>query len=124
MSSPVGLTLQLAILGRIQGEQNDGASLPVVAGVSRPIMAGRSDEHVYEGVRLLTDDPDKLVSFVDRLLFALRVLGFKTRPAAIRECQGIVEIRWTGRRPKAFRDRLLLVISAGEHIDCFQVAAA
>ncbi len=28
MSSPVGLALQLAILGRIQGEQNDGASLP------------------------------------------------------------------------------------------------
>ena len=28
MESPIGLTLQLAILGKIQGEQNDGASLP------------------------------------------------------------------------------------------------
>lgn len=32
----------------------------------------------YEGIRLLTDGPEKLVPFVDQLLFALRVLGFKT----------------------------------------------
>ncbi len=79
---------------------------------------------MYEGVRLLTDDPDKLVPFVDQLLFSLRMLGFKTRPAAIRERQGIVQIRWTGRRPKAFRNRLLLCVSHGEHVDCFQMPAA
>jgi hypothetical protein len=28
MNAPLGLTIQLAILGRIQGEQYDGASLP------------------------------------------------------------------------------------------------
>lgn len=78
----------------------------------------------YEGVRLLTDDPDKLVPFVDQLLFSLRVLGFKTRPLMIRESAGIAEIEWSGRRPKAFRDRLLLCVSHGEHVDCFQVAAA
>jgi hypothetical protein len=87
--------------------------------VASPID-GNSDI-VYEGVRLLTDDPEKLVPFVDQLLFSLRVLGFKTRPLTIHECQGIMTIRWTGRKPKAFRDRLLAVTSFGQHLDCFQI---
>jgi hypothetical protein len=49
---------------------------------------------VYEGVRLLTDDPAKLIPFVDQLLFSLRMLGFRTRPVTIREsgrCRDCVE---------------------------------
>ncbi len=78
----------------------------------------------YEGIRLITDDPDKVIPFVDQLLFALRVLGWKTRPVTIRESQGVMEIKWSGRRPKAFRDRLVLCVSEGAHVDLFQVAAA
>jgi len=94
----------------------------VPVGVSHP--SGNFDETVHEGVRLVTDDPDKLIPFVDQLLFSLRLLGFKTRPVTIRESSGIAEITWSGRRPKAFRDRVLLCVSAGQHVDCFQVAAA
>jgi hypothetical protein len=77
---------------------------------------------VYESVRLLTDDADELVLFADQLLFSGR-LGFKTRPVTIRESAGVAEIEWSGRKPKAFRDRVLLVISDGQHVDCFQVDA-
>jgi hypothetical protein len=75
---------------------------------------GGSGEQVYQGVWLITDDPDKLIPFVDQVLFLLRVQGFKTRPVAIRESQGVVEVRWTGRKPKALRDRLLAVSACGE----------
>lgn len=78
----------------------------------------------YEGIRLVTDDPDKMIPFVDQLLFALRMVGWKTRPVTIRESQGMMEIKWSGRRPKAFRDRLVLCVSEGQHVDYFQVAAA
>jgi hypothetical protein len=101
----------------------------LVSAVRSPVVASLADGsfddcYIYEGVRLDTDDPDKLIPFVDQLLFFLRVQRYKTRPVTIRECSGIAEIQWSGRKPKAFRNRLLLVISAGEHVDCFQVAAA
>jgi hypothetical protein len=83
-----------------------------------------SSEHLYEGIRLVTDDPGKLVPFVDQILFFLRMNGWKTRPVTICESKGVAEIRWSGRRPKAFRDRLVLCVSEGQHVDLFQVAAA
>lgn len=86
--------------------------------------SGNGSEHHYEGIRLVTDDPNKLVPFVDQILFALRMVGWKTRPVTIRESQGVMEIEWSGRRPKAFRDRLVLCVSEGAHVDLFQVAAA
>ena len=78
----------------------------------------------YEGIRLVTDAPGNVIPFVDQLLFALRMLGWKNRPVTIRESQGIMTIKWSGRRPKAFRDRLVLCVSDGQHVDLFQVAAA
>jgi hypothetical protein len=57
------------------------------------------------------------------MLFWLRVQKYKTRPVAIRESKGIAEIEWSGRKPKAFRDRMVLVISEGQHVNYFQVAA-
>lgn len=72
-------------------------------GVSHPNTAGRSNGNVYEGVLLVTNDVDKLIPFVDQLLFSLRLLGFKTRPVTIRESAGVTEIEWSGRKPKAFR---------------------
>lgn len=72
---------------------------------------------------MVTDDPGKVIPFVDQLLFALRMVGWKTRPVTIRESQGIMMIKWSGRRPKAFHDRLVLCVSEGQHVDLFQVAA-
>lgn len=99
-----------------------------VSAVRSPVVASRTDGnfdgYVYEGVRLDTDDPDKLIPFVDQLLFFLRVQRYKTRPVTIRESQGIAEIEWSGRKLKAFRNRNLLCISRGTHIDCFQLDAA
>lgn len=89
-----------------------------------PVVVFQGNEHVYEGIHLHTDDPDKMIPFVDQLLFALRMVGWKTRPVTIRESQGVMETHWSGRRPKAFRDRLVLCVANGEHVDLFQVAAA
>lgn len=86
--------------------------------------SGNGSEHLYEGIRLHTSEPEKLVPFVDQLLFALRMVGWKTRPIMICESKGMMEIKWSGRRPKAFRDRLVLCVSEGAHVDLFQVAAA
>lgn len=57
----------------------------------------------YEGVRLVTDDPEKVIRFVDQLLFFLRVTRRKARPVTIRESKGVMEIHWYGRTPKPFR---------------------
>lgn len=78
----------------------------------------------YEGIRLETDDPEKLKLFVDQLLFWLRVEGRKAYPVKIREYQGVMEIEWRGGNPKPLRDRLVLCNSNGEHIDLFQVRHA
>jgi len=91
---------------------------------SQPVELDFLDGILYDGIRLITDDPEKVIPFVDQLLFFLRIQRFKTRPVTIRERQGVVEIHWSGRKPRAFRDRLVEVSSVGEHLDCFQVSAA
>jgi hypothetical protein len=83
-----------------------------IAGTCEEAGSPFSPTEVYEGVRLDTDDPHKLIPFVDQLLFSLRAFGLKTRPVTIRESKGIAEISWSGRVPKAFRpgvDRLLCI---------------
>src|SRR5260221_349497 len=103
----------------IEANINDGtAGLGRRGGVSQP--TGKR----HEGVQLLTDDPDKLIPLIDQMLFWLRIRRYKTRPLTIRESGGAGEIRWNGRKPKAFSGRMLVVISEGQHIDGFQVAAA
>ena len=97
-----------------------------VCAVGSPVAAsqtdGSSEKYRYEGIELQTDDPEKLIPLVDQLLFFLRVQRYKTRPVMIWESQGVVEIAWSGRKLKAFRDRVLLCVSQGEHVDCFQIA--
>jgi len=75
----------------------------------------------YEGIRLVTDDPDKVIPFVDQLLFFLRVTGRKARPVTIREDKGVVEIRWHGRTPKPFRPGAcgLVCVSEGRWMDSY-----
>lgn len=84
-------------------------------------LEGQSE---YEGIRLETDNPSKLIPFIDQLLFWLRVEGRKAHPVTIREGEGVMEIVWKGRKPKPLRDRLVLCNANGEHIDLFQVSAA
>ncbi len=80
----------------------------------------------YEGIRIESDDPGKLITFIDQLLFHLRLTRRKARPVTIRESKGVMEIQWCGRVPKAFRpgSRNLLCISEGRWVDSFTVQAA
>lgn len=73
-----------------------------------------------------SDDPDKLVTFIDQLLFHLRLTRRKARPVTIRESQGVMEIVWRGRVPKTLKpgSRNLLWVSEGRCIDSFTVQAA
>ena len=93
-----------------------------------PVAAFQSvrTEDVYEGIRIESDDPDKLITFIDQVLFYLRVARLKARPVTIRESKGVMEIRWRGRVPKAFRPgrSSLLCISEGQWVDSFTVQAA
>jgi hypothetical protein len=83
-------------------------------------------DETYEGIQLETRDWDKMITFIDQLLFHLRVTQTKARPVAIRESKGVVEIRWQGRVPKAFRPGRygLLCISRGRWMDSFTVQRA
>lgn len=80
----------------------------------------------YEGVRLHTAEPEKMVHFVDQLFFFLRLTRRKARPVTIRESKGIVQIDWRGRTPKPFQPGAcnVLCISEGRWVDSFTVQGA
>lgn len=90
-------------------------AVPDVAPASQTVNG--SSERFYEGVRVDTDDPEKLIPFVDQLLFFLRVQRYRTQPVEIRESQGVVEIIWNRYVPKAFAVRTLLCVAGGERVD-------
>ena len=116
MSSPAGLVLQLAILGKIRGEQMEQVC-PIAAGVSRP-MVDRSGECVYEGVRLIGPDSDKLIALTDALLFYCQVARLSRRPVTVSEAEGCVGITWSRYAPAVFRNsRMLELIAGGQQID-------
>lgn len=94
------------------------AESPVVAFRDREGSSG--EECVYEGVRL--DGPkEKLIPLVDNILFYCRVARLRTRPTGIAEAEGCVKIVWSNYAPRAFRGRMLNLMTAGTQIDLFTV---
>jgi hypothetical protein len=95
-----------------------------VSAVRSPVVASRTDgsfddeDRIYENVRLIGPDPDKLVALCDALLFYCAVARLRTRPVTIAEAEGCVTIRWTQYAPAVFRNsRLIDLVAGGELID-------
>ncbi|MEX2261741.1 MAG: hypothetical protein WD696_07305 [Bryobacteraceae bacterium] len=93
---------------------------PSESPVWAPKNDGNSDEfdRLYENVRLIGVDQDKLVALCDAVLFYVQVARLRTRPVTITEAEGCVEIRWSKYAPAVFRrNRLLALVAGGELID-------
>ena len=97
-----------------------------VSAVESPVAAfqetggGSGEEQVYEGIRL--DGPEeKLIPLVDAILFYCRVARLRTRPVRIAEDEGCIKIVWSNYAPRAFRGRMLNLITAGQQVDLFTV---
>jgi hypothetical protein len=61
------------------------------------VPASRFDtaDRIYENVRLIGPDPDKLVALADALLFYVQVARLRTHLVTITEAEGCVKIRWS-----------------------------
>jgi hypothetical protein len=95
-----------------------------VSAVESPVVAFQTDgsfdeeDRIYENVRLIGPDMDKLVALSDALLFYCAVARLGTRPVTITEAEGCVKIRWTRYAPAVFGGhRLLSLVAKGEYID-------
>lgn len=93
-----------------------------VCPVGSPVGASRFDkgdeDWIYEKVRLIGADLDKLVALCDALLFYVQVARLRTRPVTITEAEGCVKIRWSKYAPAAFgNSRMLDLVAGGALID-------
>lgn len=94
-----------------------------VCAVGSPVVASQAggsfneEDRIYENVRLIGLDVDKLVALCDALLFYCAVARLRTRPVTITEAEGCAQITWSRYAPKAFRDRVLNLVAVGELVD-------
>ncbi len=83
---------------------------------------GSSCERIYENVRLIGPDMNKLVALCDALLFYCQVARLRTRPVTITEAEGCVTLTWSRYAPAVFRNsRMLELIAGGQQIDYLTV---
>ena len=96
-------------------------AVPDVAPVSQ-VTDGSFEGRIYENVRLIGPDEDKLVTLCDALLFYCQVARLRTRPVRIEENCGCVTIRWSRYAPVVFRDgRMLELVAGGQQVDYLTV---
>ena len=95
-----------------------------MSAVGSPVVASQGDgsfdedDRIYENVRLIGADQDKLVALCDALLFYCAVSRLRTRPVTISEAEGCARITWSRYAPAVFRNsRMLDLVVGGELID-------
>ncbi len=95
-----------------------------VSAVRSPVVASLTDgsfdeeDRIYDNVRLIGPDQDKLVALCDALLFYCVVARLRTRPVTITEAEGCARITWSRYAPAVFRNsRMLNLVAGGELID-------
>lgn len=115
MTSPLGLALQMAILGKI--EENKMETTQVRA-VSNPVVAlgsrtGIKKHHppytLYRQIWLEGLDFDKLRRVADCLVFYLEVTGSAAYPVIVWERPEGFDVRWAGEPPAALADKHIRV---------------
>jgi hypothetical protein len=95
-----------------------------VSAVRSPVVASQidgsfdEDDRIYQNVRLIGADQDKLVALCDSLLFYCAAARLRTRPVTITEAEGCARITWSRYAPAVFRNSPLLgIVAGGELID-------